>query len=141
MREKVDGAMLKVAAAADERFLAPIEGSHLDYYMNALKDCINCGACKIVCPVCACGEGAKCTDFHSAADGYKISLFHLVRFVHLMDSCIGCGQCTDVCPAEISLTHIYQRFARPMQEEFEYVPGMDMRTPPFFGVDLIEEEH
>jgi len=141
IRAKVDGAMMKVAAAANEKYLSPIEGSHLDYYMNALSDCINCGACKTVCPVCACGEGAKCTDFSSASDTYKMSLFHLVRFVHLMDSCIGCGQCTDVCPVDIPLTHIYQRFAVPMQEEFEYKPGMDMTTPPFFGVDLLEEGH
>ncbi len=70
-----------------------------------------------------------------------MSRFHLVRFVHLMDACIGCGQCTDVCPVEIPLTHIYQRFAVPMQKEFDYKPGMDMTTPPFFGVDLVEEGH
>ena len=139
IREKVDSAMQKVAASAHAKYLAPIEGSHLDYYMNTLSDCINCGACKTVCPVCACGEAAKCTDFYSQALGYKMSLFHLVRFVHLMDSCIGCGQCTDVCPVDIPLTHLYRRFAEPLQEEFDYTPGVDMRTPPFFGVDLIED--
>ncbi len=140
IRAKVDSAMVKIAAAAHEKYLAPIEGSHLDYYRNALKDCINCGACKKVCPVCACGEAAKCTGFSSNADSYKMSLFHLVRFLHLMDSCIGCGQCTDVCPADIPLTHLYQRFAGPMQEELNYKSGMDMRTPPFFEVDLPEDQ-
>lgn len=133
-REKVNKVMLGMSEKRKAEVFAPIEngGERFEYFRKELENCIHCGACKAVCPVCTCGEDSKCTAYSSLADSYRMSLFHMVRFLHLSDSCIGCGQCEDVCPAEILLTRLYQRFAVPIQKEYRYIPGMSDRTPPFF---------
>ena len=93
--------------------------------------CIHCGACRAVCPVCACAEDAKCLELHDERDAYAISMYNLIRILHLMDSCIHCGQCEEVCPVDIPLTLIQRRFSERMQRHLEYTPGMDVaQTPP-----------
>lgn len=141
-REKVNRVMLGMNNKRKTEIFAPIGNreERFEYFRKELENCIQCGACKAVCPVCTCGEDSKCTAYSSPADSYKISLFHMVRFLHLSDSCIGCGQCEDVCPAEIQLTRLYQRFAVPVQTEHRYLPGMSDRTPPFFALKPEENE-
>ncbi|MFQ6119558.1 MAG: Coenzyme F420 hydrogenase/dehydrogenase, beta subunit C-terminal domain [Methanosarcinales archaeon] len=134
IRSKINSAMESLAKKWMDKIFVPIEGSHLQYYINALENCINCGACKAVCPVCSCGGDSKCLIFNFANDTYKISMFHLIRFLHLSDSCIGCGQCTDVCPVDIPLAQIQRRFSNIIQPKYNYVPGMDLRRPPFLEV-------
>ncbi len=136
IRKKIQTSMLSLSKKWKDRIFVPID-DRLSYYLKELKHCIDCGACKLVCPVCSCGEVSKCTEFHYRSDSYKISLYHLVRFLHLADSCIGCGQCSDVCPADIPLTRLYTRFAS-IQEELGYEAGMDMRRPPYFETKLEE---
>ncbi len=135
VREKIRGVMENLSGRWLEKSFPKLDG-RLEFYTHALENCIDCGACKKVCPVCSCGESSKCVDFHQPVDGYKLSLYHLIRFLHIADSCIGCGQCSDVCPAEIPLAELHQRFARPLQMEFKYLPGMDLRRPPYFEVKL-----
>jgi len=139
-RGKVNGVMLKMSAKTKEDIFVPMKDQTLEAFKKELENCIRCGACRTVCPPCACGTEAKCTAFNDPIDSYDISLFHMIRFLHLMDSCVGCGQCSDVCPADIPLARLYRKFANPMQDELNYVTGMDDRTPPFFEVKL-EEVH
>jgi len=139
-RGKVNGVMLKMSAKTKEDIFVPLKSQTLDDFKKELENCIRCGACRTVCPPCACGTEAKCTAFNDPADSYDISLFHMVRFLHLMDSCVGCGQCSDVCPSDIPLARLYRKFANPIQDELNYVTGMDDRTPPFFEIKL-EEVH
>ncbi|WNY23262.1 hypothetical protein MmiHf6_05670 [Methanimicrococcus hongohii] len=139
-RGKVNGIMLKMSAKTKEEIFVPLHSQTFDDFKKELVNCIGCGACKTVCPPCACGTEAKCTAFNDPADSYDISLFHMIRFLHLMDSCVGCGQCSDVCPADIPLARLYRKFANPLQDELNYVTGMDDRTPPFFEIKL-EEVH
>ncbi|MDW7726835.1 MAG: Coenzyme F420 hydrogenase/dehydrogenase, beta subunit C-terminal domain [Candidatus Methanoperedens sp.] len=137
IRGKIKGVMEDLAGKWKNKVFEPVD-DRLALFRKELENCIDCGACKTVCPTCSCGEVSKCTQYHSRADGYKMSMFHLTRFLHLADSCIGCGQCTDVCPADIPLTRLYRRFANPVQDELGYEPGMDMRKPPYFEVKLNE---
>ncbi|WNY28251.1 hypothetical protein MmiEs2_04350 [Methanimicrococcus stummii] len=137
-RGKVNGIMLKMSAKTKEEVFVPLHSQTLEDFKKELVNCIGCGACQTVCPPCACGTEAKCTAFNDPVDNYDISLFHMVRFLHLMDSCVGCGQCSDVCPADIPLARLYRKFANPMQDELNYVTGMDDRTPPFFEIKLEE---
>lgn len=137
IREKVNSAMLKLGDEWKEKVFEEIsDKDRLNYYIDQFADCIDCGACKEVCPACACGEDSKCTLFHSLADNYKMSMYHMVRLLHLSDSCIGCGQCADVCPVDIPVTTIFRRFANPAQKKRNYVPGMDLKRPPFLEVML-----
>jgi formate dehydrogenase subunit beta len=134
-RRKVKSAMENLSRKWKEKVFVPID-NRLEYFRKELEHCIDCGACKTVCPTCSCGEVSKCTEFHYRSDAYKMSLYHLVRFLHLADSCIGCGQCTDVCPVDIPLTNLYRRIANPLLEELKYEPGMDLRRPPYFEAKL-----
>jgi Coenzyme F420-reducing hydrogenase, beta subunit len=137
-RGKVNGIMLKMSAKTKEEVFVPMKSKTLTDLKKELENCINCGACRTVCPPCACGSEAKCTSFNDPVDNYDISLFHMIRFLHLMDSCVSCGQCSDVCPADIPLARLYRKFANPMQDELNYIAGMDDRTPPFFEIKLEE---
>lgn len=137
-RAKIKGVMEGLGKKWKDRVFVPIDNNRLEYFRKELEHCIDCGACKSVCPTCSCGDVSKCTEFHSRGDAYKMSMYHLVRFLHLADSCIGCGQCSDVCPVDIPLTRLYRRFANPVQEQLKYEPGMDMRNPPYFEVKLNE---
>ncbi len=137
IREKVNNAMVNLGKLWEEKVFTDIPyEERLQYYVDNMADCIDCGACKEVCPVCSCGEDSKCTMFHSLADNYKMSMYHLIRLLHLSDSCIGCGQCTDVCPVDMPLTMLHQRFAIPAQKKRGYQPGMNLDTPPYFEVML-----
>ena len=137
IREKVNSAMLKLGEEWKGRLLTEIpDQERLTYYIEQFADCIDCGACREVCPVCTCGEDSKCTMFHSLADNYKMSMYHMVRLLHLSDSCIGCGQCSDVCPVDIPVTTIFRRFADPAQKKRDYSPGMDLQRPPFLELML-----
>jgi formate dehydrogenase subunit beta len=138
IREKVNGAMEKLGKTWEEKVFTEVpDKERIQYYLDQMADCIDCGACKEVCPVCACGEDSKCTMFHSLVDDYKMSMYHLVRLLHLSDSCIACGQCTDVCPVDIPITRLQSRFSIPAQRKRNYTPGMKVEdTPPFFEVIL-----
>ncbi|MDP2217755.1 MAG: Coenzyme F420 hydrogenase/dehydrogenase, beta subunit C-terminal domain [Methanolobus sp.] len=137
IRNKVNSAMLKLGDEWKGRLLTEIhDQERLTYYIEQFADCIDCGACREVCPVCTCGEDSKCTMFHSLADNYKMSMYHMVRLLHLSDSCIGCGQCSDICPVDIPVTTIFRRFADPAQKKRDYSPGMDLQRPPFLELML-----
>ena len=137
IREKVHGAMVKLGNKWEDKIFkeVPFE-EKLNFYKDALKDCIDCGACKEVCPSCTCGEISKCTMYHSLVNNYELNMYHLTRFLHLTDSCIGCGQCTDVCPSDIPIATIQQTFSIPSQKKRNYVPGMTMERPPFLEVKI-----
>ncbi|MCL7476206.1 MAG: Coenzyme F420 hydrogenase/dehydrogenase, beta subunit C-terminal domain [ANME-2 cluster archaeon] len=138
IREKVNSAMEKLGKTWEENVFTEIpDKERIQYYLEQMADCIDCGACREVCPVCACGEDSKCTMFHSLVDNYRMSMYHLVRLLHLSDSCIACGQCTDVCPVDIPITMLQNRFSIPAQRKRGYTPGMNVDdTPPYFEVML-----
>jgi formate dehydrogenase subunit beta len=137
IREKVNAAMIKLGDKWTNKIFTEIpDPDRINYYMEQFADCIDCGACKEVCPVCACGEDSKCTMFHNLADNYKMSMYHMVRLLHLSDSCIGCGQCSDICPVDIPLTTIFRRFANPAQNKRNYTAGMTLERPPFLELML-----
>ncbi|MDY6965077.1 MAG: Coenzyme F420 hydrogenase/dehydrogenase, beta subunit C-terminal domain [Halobacteriota archaeon] len=140
IREKIDGTMRNLADEWHKKVFSEVDelssADRLSYYIDAFKDCIDCGGCRKICPVCACGDDSKCLQMEYEDDSYKLSMFHMVRLLHLMDSCIGCGQCEDVCPVDIPLTMIHRRFADRMQSRLGHIPGMNMDRPPLYEVEL-----
>jgi formate dehydrogenase subunit beta len=134
LRKKIEASMQKLAERWKEVLdplmdLSPSE--RFAFYTEELQRCIHCGACREVCPVCACDEDAKCLELNEENDAYVISMYNLIRILHLMDSCIHCGQCEEVCPVDIPLTLIQRRFSERMQRHLEYTPGTEVtQTPP-----------
>jgi len=134
LRKKIEASMQKLAARWNAELdvlkdLPPSE--RFAFYKAELQRCIHCGACKAVCPVCACEADSKCLEQHDETDSYAISMYNLLRLLHLMDSCIHCGRCEDVCPVDIPLTLIQRRFSERMQCHLDYEPGMEVtQTPP-----------
>ncbi len=141
LRDKIDKVMKDLAEKWHKRLFEPIDElsdpERLAFYVDALSSCIGCGACRKVCPVCTCGDSAKCLT--EGDSNYKIPLLIMVRLLHLMDSCIGCGRCEDVCPVGIPLTLIHRRFAERMQNKLGYVPGFNLDKPPYFEAELRED--
>ncbi len=139
-RKKIEAGMQKLAASWKERMdeVSTLSRSErFEFYVDELKNCIHCGACKAVCPVCACEDDSKCLDMNDERDSYAISMYNVLRIFHLMDSCIHCGQCEDVCPVDIPLTLIQRRFSERMQRHLGYVPGMDItEKPPLYETEL-----
>ena len=141
-RDRTAAFMQRLASRWKER-LDPLRNAtrkeRFDFYIGVLRRCIHCGACKEVCPVCACvDEDAKCMALYDETDDHIISLFNCIRILHLMDSCIQCGQCEDVCPVDIPLTLIHRRFSERMQRKLGYTPGMDVsEKPPLHETALI----
>lgn len=139
-RKQIEAGMQRLAEDWKERMdevSALSRSERLEFYVDALKNCIGCGACKEVCPVCACEAGAKCLDMNDARDSYVVSMYNMLRIFHLMDSCIGCGECEDVCPVDIPLTLIHRRFSERMQRHLGYTPGMDVKErPPLYETEL-----
>lgn len=140
MRKKIEAGMQKLATSWKERMdeVSTLSRSgRFEFYVDALKNCIHCGACKEVCPVCACEADSKCLDMNDERDSYAISMYNMLRIFHLMDSCIHCGQCEDVCPVDIPLTLIQRRFSERMQRHLGYIPGMDVKEkPPLYETEL-----
>ncbi len=142
IRKKIDERMRKLAEGWKERLDIVKDLSREErfkFYISTLRRCISCGACKEVCPVCACpGEDAKCVLLSDDRDSYLISMYDMVRLFHLMDSCIHCGQCEDVCPADIPLALIHRRFSDRMQERLGYRPGISIdERPPLYETKLM----
>src|SRR3989337_630458 len=81
-RAKIKGAMEGLGKKWKEKVFVPLD-NRLEYFRKELEHCIDCGACKTVCPTCSCGDISKCTEFHSRVDPYRMSMYHLVRFLHL----------------------------------------------------------
>ena len=139
-RKKIEAGMQKLAESWKEKLdeVSKLSRSErFGFYVDALKNCIHCGACKEVCPVCACEADAKCLEMNDERDSYAISMYNMLRIFHLMDSCIHCGQCEDVCPVDIPLTLIQRRFSERMQRHLGYMPGMNVtEKPPLYETEL-----
>ncbi|MBN2035893.1 MAG: hypothetical protein JW768_04045 [Chitinispirillaceae bacterium] len=134
--------------------------SGLSGMVNVFTACVNCRACRTVCPICYC---TRC-EFdaprweHTPEDvkagirkrgGMRLPAgtlnFHLGRLLHMGISCVGCGMCSDVCPADIPVSEIFSNTGRSIQDMFAYVPGKDAEEKVpltvFREKELSEVEH
>jgi formate dehydrogenase subunit beta len=109
--------------------------------VNTFGRCVNCHACKTVCPICYCQlcyfDSPACERLPSFYEdelrkkgGLRVPsdtvFFHLGRMAHMSASCVSCGMCTDVCPADIPVSRIFSKVGASIQGVFDYVPGRDL---------------
>ncbi len=121
------------------RMMEPCQNRSPDYILNAIeradweslgRQCLNCGGCTFVCPVCHCfniidlgvpdGERLRCRDScilsgfsrmtgnvnPRKSAGERLRNWYLDKFQHIpentgLQGCVGCGRCIQVCLANL----------------------------------------
>jgi formate dehydrogenase subunit beta len=112
--------------------------SGLSGIVNLFTACVNCRACRTVCPICYCVrcefdaprwehtpeelEASVCKRGGVRLPSGTLN-FQLGRLLHMGVSCVGCGMCSDVCPADIPVFGLFSTTGRSVQEMFNYLPG------------------
>ena len=49
--------------------------------------------------------------------------------LHMSLSCVSCGACEDACPTSIPVAQVFSLVGDKNQEEFGYIPGMNLEEP------------
>jgi len=134
IREKIEGVMIKMARKFQDKYLEE-EYPSLENWDEYWNRCIECYACRDVCPLCYCREcdlerGYYSDSGETAPDPLT---FQGVRLSHMSFSCVNCGQCEDVCPMEIPVARIYHRMQKKYREQTGFIAGMSEELPPLFS--------
>ncbi|MDD1714498.1 MAG: Coenzyme F420 hydrogenase/dehydrogenase, beta subunit C-terminal domain [Methanoregulaceae archaeon] len=105
MRQKVEGAMLKLGEKWRKRDFAALSKDPWGVISKETSRCIKCYSCIENCPVCfkPVEEMAKKSYMVEPGQVPPNPMFHMRRFAHISDSCVNCGQCEELCPVEIRL--------------------------------------
>jgi len=143
-RQRVESAVRKNVAAAGipegaDLVQAFWDGDHADLWRTLAGDCVECGACNMVCPTCHCfllhdtpengGSARQRTwdacllkDYARCAGGSnprsKLWMRLRNRFEMKFDffpktagliGCTGCGRCISACPARIDIRAVLRK--------------------------------
>jgi formate dehydrogenase subunit beta len=104
MRQKVEGAMLKLGEKWRKRDFTALKSCLFDEIAKETSRCIKCYSCIENCPVCSPIRSdlkkSLMVDPGAIPPG---PMFHMRRLAHISDSCINCGQCEELCPMDIPL--------------------------------------
>ncbi len=105
MRQKVEGAMLKLGEKWRKRDFAALSKDPWGVIAKETSRCIKCYSCIENCPVCfkPAEEMVKKSYMVELGQVPPNPMFHMRRFAHISDSCVNCGQCEELCPVEIRL--------------------------------------
>jgi formate dehydrogenase subunit beta len=106
MRQKVEGAMLKLGDKWRKKDFNALSGDLWNTIRAETSRCIKCYSCIENCPVCLSAKDLPSGLSAMVTPGAvpPNPMFHMRRFAHIADSCINCGQCEELCPAEIPLS-------------------------------------
>jgi ferredoxin len=115
-----------------------------EFWVDELKDCIKCYACRSVCPLCYCD---KCsTDCNQpqwvATSAHALGNFewHLMRAMHLGGRCINCNECAKACPMDIPLNLLTLRLNQDIENKFNQIPGLSTKTDYAFNTYKFEDK-
>ncbi|NTV00062.1 MAG: 4Fe-4S binding protein, partial [Methanoregulaceae archaeon] len=105
MRQKVEGAMLKLGEKWRKKDFAALSKDPWGVISKETSRCIKCYSCIENCPVCfkPAEEMAKKSYMVEPGQVPPNPMFHMRRFAHISDSCVNCGQCEELCPVEIPM--------------------------------------
>jgi formate dehydrogenase subunit beta len=104
MRQKVEGAMLKLGEKWRKKDFARLGKDPWTMINKETSRCIKCYSCIENCPVCfPVSESLKKSYTVEPGQVPPNPMFHLRRFAHISDTCVNCGQCEELCPMDIPL--------------------------------------
>ncbi|MEA4811939.1 MAG: 4Fe-4S binding protein [Anaerolineaceae bacterium] len=124
-----------------ETFAGMEAKARYDWFTHEAERCIRCYACRAACPMCYCAE---CFVDHGAPRWTEsmvskagMQTWHIIRAFHQSGRCVDCGACERACPMDIRMTYLTEKLNQDMQENYQFVCGMDDKTqPPFASFNM-----
>jgi formate dehydrogenase subunit beta len=108
-----------------------------EFWQNELSRCIQCYACRNVCPACFC---QRCfveetePQWVLPVPRWQDSLiFQIIRNIHVAGRCTDCGECERVCPVNIPLRSLTREMYDLVDELFHFKSGMDKKAQPLMA--------
>lgn len=118
----------------EETVLSEEGSKEIHDWLSLFKKCLKCMACVKVCPFCYCTEcsieGFKPMLVSKLRKPEELFTFHLTRALHMAGRCVECGACESACPVQIPLTDLYHELNEWFKENFNYVPGRNLKEVP-----------
>jgi formate dehydrogenase subunit beta len=115
-----------------------------DYWVDAVKDCIKCYACRSACPMCYCDKCATdCNQPQWVATSSHVLgnvEWHIMRAMHLGGRCVNCNECVRSCPMDIPLNLLTRRLNEEIEGQFGQTSGMSSKTDYAFNSYKFEDK-
>jgi ferredoxin len=100
-----------------------------EFWKNELSRCIQCYACRNVCPACFCQrcfvEETEPQWVLPVPRWQDNLIFQIVRNIHVAGRCTDCGECQRACPVNIPLRSLTREMYDLVDELFHFKAGMD----------------
>ncbi len=107
------------------------------YWEEKFSRCARCYACRNVCPMCYCDncvlDRSNPQWMRRSVDISENTAYHISRAYHLAGRCIQCGECQRACPMDIPIMEMNRKFAKDVEEMYEYEPGLDAEAKPLLS--------
>jgi formate dehydrogenase subunit beta len=104
-----------------------------DFWMETLKPCVKCFACRQACPMCYC---VRCQTECNQPQWIPVQAselgnmeWHFMRAMHLAGRCTGCGDCGLSCPLGIPVHLLTFKMSDVVLENFDTKAGLSMKEP------------
>lgn len=103
-----------------------------NFWVDELKDCIKCYACRSACPMCYCEKcSVECNNpqwVPTATHGQGNLEWHIMRAMHLAGRCVECNECARACPMDIPLNLLTAKLNQDIENDFGLLAGMKAKS-------------
>lgn len=108
------------------------------FWARHFEKCLQCFACRNVCPACNCGEcylDSHRTGWqgkrHNTAEN---QVYIMTRSFHVADRCVECGECERICPMGIPLMKLNRKLVKEVNDLFgPFEGGVNADEIPALG--------
>lgn len=136
IRSKIENIMIKMG----KKNQATDFDNSAEKMMNDWNRCINCYACRDICPICWCYNNCEMEKsfFNKDSVPAKPILTQGIRLSHMGLSCCDCGQCDDVCPMDIPVSKVFDKLQKKYRDRTGYISGISEEKPPLYSPEKEE---